>query len=408
MQLICGLCLFGLALAASSWADSPGQDEADVAIVGRPLDAATNASLGDIITLAAGLRLDRNGLKSVVVPEPDAAARDPGAVLATPASRGAGYLLLVEYSDDGKKISLRLSWFDRDAKRWIADLSRSGPENMLMDELIFGALGDLLDRVAATKPITPKTPAQSAAAAPAVVPAPTPAPAPATVPAPAPPAVSAPPPTQSPAAVTAAPAAVVAPSVQGAAEPAPPLPAPPAAPAAVVAQEPPAPPGPSGLELAFDGGPFVAGGALGDYFGAAGGAGARATWYFPGRNLSFGLGIAAAGLYFQAQGPLESATGILAPLALDFRVTAPADQGRIRPCLHVSAGAALMSLQTAIYGAQSAVLPFAGAGLGIGWVLDSGLGFSVDASYLMFLDGSDLIAGFDPAFEIDIPLGKKP
>lgn len=394
MQLICGLCLFGLAFAASSWADSSAQDEADVAIVGRPLDAATNASLGGIITLAAGLRLDRNGLKSVVVPEPDAAARDPGAVLATPASRGADYLLLVEYSDDGKKISLRLSWFDRDAKRWIADLSRSGPENMLMDELIFRALGDLLDRVAATKPIAPKPASVSPPAASVATPASS---APASPPSPAPAQVQeAPPPAPATAAATTA---AAAPSVQGAAEPAPPLPTPPTTPA---------PRGPSGLELAFDGGPFIAGGALGDYFRAAGGGGARATWYFPGRDLSFGLGIAAAGLYFQAQGPLESATGILAPLAIDFRVTAPADQGRIRPCLHASAGAALMSLQTAIYGAQSAVLPFAGAGLGIGWVLDSGIGFSIDASYLMFLDGSDLIAGFDPAVEIDIPLGKKP
>ena len=106
-------------------------------------------------------------------------------------------------------------------------------------------------------------------------------------------------------------------------------------------------------------------------------------------------------------GPLESVTGVIAPLALDFRFAAPAVRGQLLPYIHAAVGAALMSLQTPIYGSQSIFLPYAGAGIGLGWVLGSGLCLSLDLSYRLFLDGSDLISGFDPQFAIDIPLGKR-
>jgi hypothetical protein len=166
--------------------------------------------------------------------------------------------------------------------------------------------------------------------------------------------------------------------------------------------------GPNGLELGFSGAPFLVGGDDGGFFQAAGDASARVTWYFPSRSLAFGLGLSATCILLQAQGPLESATGILAPLALDLRLSARTEDEQFRPYIHAAFGEALMSLQTQLYGNRLGFLPYAGAGLGLGWVLGSGLGLSIDLSYLVFLDGEDLIMGFNPGVEIDIPVGKRP
>ena len=139
---------------------------------------------------------------------------------------------------------------------------------------------------------------------------------------------------------------------------------------------------------------------------AAGGLEGRATWYFPAGTFAFGLGLSIEGTLFRAMGPLESVTGVIAP-SRGFPIRG-ASGPRTASALHRRGrGAALMSLQTPIYGSQSIFLPYAGAGIGLGWVLGSGLCLSLDLSYRLFLDGSDLISGFDPQFAIDIPLGKR-
>lgn len=326
----------------AAFAETPVPD-ADVAIIARSLDAAPNTKLRDIITFAASLRLDRNGLASVVIAEPPKAAANPGTTLALPESRGANHLLLIESSENATTLSLHIAWYDRASDKPIAESHRSGPEDMQMDELIFDAIGDILDRVAAVAPITPK-------------------------------------------------AMAVADSPKAAMEP--------SKAAGRVSSS-------RGLELGFGSGPFLAGGALGSYFKAAGGLQGRATWYFPAGTFAFGLGISIEGTLFRAAGPLESVTGVIAPLALDFRFAAPAARGQLLPYIHAAVGAALMSLQTPIYGSQSSFLPYAGAGIGLGWVLGSGLSLSLDLSYRLFLDGSDLLSGFDPQFAIGIPLGKR-
>ena len=286
-------CIFVLSLSSAAFADPPVKTVEDVAIVGHSSNAVSDASMAGIVTFAARLRLEHNGLESLVVPDSGSAERDPGAVLAIPDSKGAKNLLLVNYSDDGEKLSLHFAWYDDASKTWIAELDRSGPKNMQIDELIFEAIDDLLNQVAAKAPSIAK-----ARIAAEQVPA------------------------------GSAPAAAVAAPVQSGPEMAPSTqaPLPPGVPQGSTPQR-----SPGGLELAFDAGPFLAGGVLGGYFQTAGEAEGRATWNFPFKTLSFGLGVTATGLLFRAQGPLEAATGMLAPMALDFRLSAASDNGRIRP-----------------------------------------------------------------------------
>ena len=52
--------------------------------------------MAGIVTFAARLRLEHNGLESVVVPDSGSAERDPGDVLAGADSEGAKYLFLVD------------------------------------------------------------------------------------------------------------------------------------------------------------------------------------------------------------------------------------------------------------------------------------------------------------------------
>jgi len=348
------VCLLGFLVMPLLFAEPGEEDGADVAIVVRSLDASSNTSLSKILTLAASLQLDRKGYRSVILAQADETAlQDPVAILKGAESEEADYLLLVESSEKEGNLSLRFAWFDSSAGKWITDVQRSGPEDMLTDEMVFKALDDLLDRVAEIAPIKAKPPK----------------------------AENIPAQNETPLLPVETPLALPKPEVQR---------------------------GPSGLELGFSGAPFLAGGDSGSFFQAAGDAGARVTWYFPGRILAFGLGLSATCMVLQAQGPLESATGILAPLALDLRLIARAEDEQFRPYLHAAVGESLMSLQTQLYGNRFAFLPYAGAGLGLGWVLGSGLGLSIDLSYLVFLDGEDLIMGFNPGVEIDIPVGKRP
>jgi hypothetical protein len=391
-QVRVAICLVGFLLSSIVFAESSAQDEADVAVVARSLDALPDASISKILALAASLQLDRKGYNSVTLAQVDAASlQEPGTILARDESKNANYLLLVESSEKANSLSLRLAWFDKGSGKWVADVERSGPEDMLVDEMIFQALDDLLDRVAAIAPIKAKQPKAESVP---VVP----------VQNEAPPVQSAPPPA-SEAPVPASEAAP--PSTNGTSPKAAETPLPPVE-AAIALPKPEAPRGPSGLELGFSGAPFLAGGDEGSFFQVAGDAGARITWYFPGRSLAFGIGLSATCMALQAQGPLESSTGILVPLALDLHLSGRTENGQLRPYVHAAFGEALMSLQTPLYGNRSAFLPYAGAGLGLGWVLGSGLGLSIDLSYLVFLDGEDLIMGFNPAVEIDIPVGKRP
>ena len=79
--------LCSLALSSAAFAQAPAADEADVAIVARSLDAAPNAKLRDIITFAASLRLDREGLASVVLADPSKTGTSPQKLLARIESR---------------------------------------------------------------------------------------------------------------------------------------------------------------------------------------------------------------------------------------------------------------------------------------------------------------------------------
>jgi hypothetical protein len=440
-----------LAIPAALFAESSTAPKArpavDVLIAPRSLDSPANAGLLEIIGLAASLELDRRGLSSLVDQPLEAAAlREPGALLE---GSGADYLLLAEFSERGKDLQLSLSWFDGASRGWIAALKKSGPEDMLMDEMIFHAIGELMDRVGTETQIIPKSSIVKAAGqaeAPAESSPPSLVEAQPSVNETQPsvnetqpsvnetlpsvnetlPSVNETLPSVNetlPSVNEAQPSVNEAqpsvsdtlpsvnetlPSVNES------LPSEESKPPEAVEALPPieearvqGPLGPGGLELGFGAAPFLSLGSLGDFFKTAGAAAFGFSWYFPGRSLAAGLGLRAGALLFQAAGPLESAWGVLAPLALELRLVARTEEGQLRPYAKILVGAAYLNLQTNIYGTKSAILPFAGLGLGLDRMFGPGFGLSIDLSYVAYLDGKDLIMGLEPGVEIGIPLGKK-
>ena len=344
--------LFIIVQSAALLAETPllasAAGTVDVAIATRSLGATPNPSLAGILELAAKVQIQRKGFRSVVLKRVEGSSSfDPATALGRPETQGASYLLLAEYSEKAGKLELRLAWFDGEAKTWVAEVARSGPEDMLMDELIFRALTDLLDRVAETSSVPKK-------------------------------------------ADEVAPGTEPASPIQESSD----------------SGKAPSPRTPRGFELSFGVGPFLAGGSLGDFFSLAAGLDCQVLWYFRGQTSSFGLGLSMAGQAFKAEGPLESATGILAPLALELSLVPLGTE--LRPTFHLSGGAALLYLRTEIYGDRYSVLPFASAGLGLAKVFDSGLGLSLDLAYQVALDGTDLIMGFNPTMKIEFPLGRQP
>jgi hypothetical protein len=364
-----------LAPASALFAESMDDRARDVAIMALPLDGAANASMADIITMAAGLRLERQGLTSLVVGLSARAAPGVDAALGILGSSKADSLLLAEFSERGSTLSLRFAWFAAGTRTWLAEVKTSGPEDMQLDGMIFKAVGDLLSLVGPRLPprlepgpseaATPVEESQDLNAAPAL----------------------AGPPAQ-PGASPALPATGVrSPDEAGAVEDR---------------------GGRGGLELSFGAGPFLPSGKLSAFFEAAGGLSGRIAWVFPGKAATLGLGLSATALVFKAQGPLEAATGILAPLALDLRFSADAWDGQFRPYLSAACGAGLMSLQTALYQRQDSILPFAELALGLSRTLSRGLEVSIDLPFLLFIDGRDLIMGFSPALECAFSVWRRP
>lgn len=373
-----------------------GASAVDVAVVLRSGDSTADASLLDILGLAAGIQLERAGFASAALGGvDDGALRDPASLLGRPEARGAGHLLLADCSEKDGGLVLRLSWYDGGAGRWTAELERSGPLGMRTDDLIFGAVASLLE-AAAPQPPPERGAAPSDAAGTAA----------------------------EPAALAATPTADAAGSAAaGTAEPPSETPAPSgpsaeagSAPAEIVeaAEGPPAAGSEAqgasrafsaGFELGLGAAPFLAGGALADFFNLAGGLELRALRLFGGRDAALGLGLRLQGLAFSASGPLQSASGLLAPLAaeLDLRFAGAS----VEPSCRFAFGAALLYLDTELYGRRSAFLPFASAGLGLRKTLGSGLGISLDFSYLAMLDGSDLVTGFAPGLGLSLPLGRR-
>lgn len=403
-----------------------GASAVDVAVVLRSGDSSADASLLDILGLAAGIQLERAGFASAALGGvDDGALRDPASLLGRPEARGAGHLLLADCSEKDGGLVLRLSWYDGGAGRWTAELERSGPLGMRTDDLIFGAVASLLEAAAPQPPpergAAPPAAAESAAPPSAGQEAKIVSPnAQEAVAAPSDAAGTA----AEPAALAATPTADAAGSAAaGTAEPPSETPAPSgpsaeagSAPAEIVeaAEGPPAAGSEAqgasralsaGFELGLGAAPFLAGGALADFFNLAGGLELRALRFFGGRDAALGLGLRLQGLAFSASGPLQSASGLLAPLAaeLDLRFAGAS----VEPSCRFAFGAALLYLDTELYGRRSAFLPFASAGLGLRKTLGSGLGISLDFSYLAMLDGSDLVTGFAPGLGLSLPLGRR-
>jgi hypothetical protein len=358
MAIALAVCvLFAMPSAPRLAAEVAGAEPVILAFAARSLDAAPNQALAGIIELAAGLQLEREGIECSVI-DRAIAARGVSAARDEAAARGAAYLVLAEFSEDAGDLVLDLSWFEGGRDEAIARISRRGPEDMLLDDLIFRAFADL---VAEAERVSRTLPARS----------------------------------EREQAVREAVASEAVPSGADLGDAAPTADDPAAATAAL----------PRGLALRLGAGPFLAGGSAGQFFDLAGGIDCRLDWHFPGRRASLGAGLYAAAWAFKAEGPLESSLGLMAPLAAEIGFELPGSD--LRPALRLAAGAAILYMRTELYGDQAAALPFAAAGIGLTKVLGSGLGISLDISFAAILDGPDLIWGLVPGLGLSMPIGRR-
>jgi hypothetical protein len=323
---------------------------AGIIIACRAAAGEVDPSFLEIIEFAAELRLARQGFGSRVLDRAESAGlNDPTPVLAA-AVPPARYMLLVEVAGNGKQAALHLAWFDAVPGIWTAEITRSGGFDVSFDDLIFGALDELLASVRAASPQ---------------------------------------------AVIDAAPAsgqAIVTATGDGLGAPAATVPN------AAVAPRP--------WRFGFGGGPFLSGGEFGRFFKAAGTLSASIGYRLPGTWSGISIGLGASGIAFTAEGPLESGFGLLAPVALEFSFAAEGEGGGYG--LHISGGAAWLYMRTKYYGGLSGLLPYAAAGICLTRNFSSGPGLAVDLSYAVALDGPDFIMGFVPSIGLAIPLGKRP
>ncbi len=382
MAIAAAVCvLFAMSAAPRLSAQAAGAKPVILAFAARSRDAAPNQALAGIIELAASLQLEREGIECRVI-DRAIASRGFSAARDEAAARGAAYLVLAEFSEVAGDLVLDLSWFEGGRDEAIARISRRGPEDMLLDDLIFRAFADLVaeaERASRTLPTrSEREQAVKEAAA-----------------------------SETAAAANAAPephdaeSGLAVPTSAVLGDAASPGEASPSAedPVATTA------PLPEGLVLRLGAGPFLAGGSLGQFFKLAGGLDCRLAWHFSGRRASLGAGLYAAAWAFDAEGPLESSLGLMAPVAAAFDLELPGLD--LRPAFRFAAGAALLFMRTELYGDKVAALPYAAAGLGLTKVLGSGLGVSLDLSCAAMLDGPDLIWGLVPCVGLAMPTGRR-
>lgn len=110
---------------------------------------------------------------------------------------------------------------------------------------------------------------------------------------------------------------------------------------------------------------------------------------------SLGLGMLSGFAWLRATGLVATADVRLVPLAVDALYT-PFDDLSFGLSLHLSAGAALMSISTTYAGVLTKAVPFALAGMQVGFPLGSALRVEVQACFAAFLEPSLPILAFAP------------
>jgi len=347
--------LFALSLGALTLTELQSQERSAVARI--PINLVLPANAVDPLTavIVDALRQDlvRRGFEPRLVADgslPEAREltdQSPGSARSVPR-----YALSVATKNSGSRILIHLSWSDAVAGSITVTVDREGPADLTLDRTAFSALSDLIGRVG---PIERPAPIKRTAPIESIV---TPSSPPVSVPTPD---VRTPPATDS--------------STHG------------------------------GLELGIAVAPFIAAGSLSAFFRLSGIAEARIAYRFPGESMDFAIGVLAASVVFQAEGPLDSATGVFAPLAVELRLSGPQRPWTFSGYLRLIGGAALFYVNTGTEGSRTSYLPVFGGGIGLSYTFGGSAVISLDLLSSVFLDGTDLIAGFNPGIEISFPIG---
>ncbi len=381
--------LFALSLGAFALTELQSQESSAAARIPInlvvPATAADLANATDPLTavIVDALRQDlvRRGFEPRLV----VAGSAPETRELTDRSSGSAqsvprYALSVDTKRAGSRILIRLSWSDEVAGTITATAEREGPADLTLDRTAFLALRDLVGRVG---PIERPAPTERTEK---IESTPTPSVPPVSVPIPD---VGAPPGADS-----------------GTHEDKDNAGPPSSAPSVPVRRDNSPVPAPhGGLELGIAVAPFIAAGSLSAFFRLSGIAETRLAYRFPGESMDFAIGVLAASVVFQAEGPLDSATGVFAPLAVEIRLSGPQRPRTFSGYLRLIGGAALFYVNTGTAGSRTSFLPVFGGGIGLAYTFDGNAAISLDLLSSVFLDGTDLIAGFNPGIEISFPIG---
>jgi hypothetical protein len=348
------------------------QETAAPDIVVALFGAGGRSPFHNVISRSLVLELTRAGFRAESVPGSGEAVPAGGiagiAGLADAAS--SPLVLFAVYSFRGNEISIRLEAVEAQGARILSSAERTARIDLALDETLFSAVREVIpplvpvrDRARAQRPQPAPTAAAGAGAAPNTGAA------------------------AAPATATGAPAA----TVTGVA---------PAAPQAPSSRFAPLPP--RGLEIGLGAAPLVPAGDLAVFLGTGASLAAHLEMQWRHPSYQVGLGVGMGALAFGAEGPLSSATGLLAPLTLEARYGV--GLGDMGFYARVGAGAALFLVSSDLSRQQprmlSKVVPCANAAMGLTRRLNDKVGVALDATYGIYLDSSDLIMGLAPGLQV--------
>lgn len=323
----------GLPLAAQSRAPQAPT----VLVLTRALDSEAEKTFQTVVAESLRLALERGGL---AVRQDSRPAATEAAALPPPWSSlpEVEHLVAAEYGLVGSELELRLAWYPRGKKEPSATLTRRGRMDLALDRVILLAAEELLRGV---------NPALGAVRPPVTGPA----------------------------------VAVIAPPAS------PPLP----------------PEGSAGigdrrkrLEIGLGAGPFVTTGAASEYFKLGIMPVLNASFLLRGETRRLGLGLYAGANLFDAEGSLESASALLAPLGAAVRY----ELGRSSAPLIVlglSAGPALISMDTSGGERLTGLTVYGRGSLGIRLPVGEVFGIAAEAGYDIYWERPYPIMGFCPA-----------
>jgi hypothetical protein len=366
MRLIARSVLFFFVILNALGAQETAPPDIVVALFG----AGGRSPFHNVIARSLVLELTRNGFKA----EPAAGAGEfvpaggTAGIAGLADAASAPLALFAVYSFSGNEITVRLDGIEAKGARILSSTQKSARIDLALDETLFSAVREVIAPLA---PIRDRARAQR------------PQPA---------------------AGAGAGPVAGGAPAADAAAAPAPTAAGTPATAAGAGPAAPQAPPSrfaplpPQGLELGLGAAPLVPAGDLAVFLGTGASLAAHVEMQWRHPSYQVGLGVGMGALYFGAEGPLSSATGLLAPLTLEARYGA--GQGDTGFYARAGAGAALFVVNSDIVGTLSKFVPCATAAIGLTRRVNDKVGVALDATYGVYLDSSDLIMGLAPGLQV--------